>query len=397
MSSVNLIARREILLKLRSKAFRIVTAALLVVVALGTVLPGLLLSGSSEPRRLGVVGGDAAPVAELARSLGTASVDDGAGIDIVPLPDESAARSAVTEGEVDAALVGADRLLADGEPGQLVGLLETARTRLRLTAALAQAGVAPEEVEGLLGPDPLTVDQVGEAGELEFGPEIGIGFLAVGLLYGLLIYYGQLVAQGVVQEKQSRVVEILVSSVEPVRLLAGKLLGLGLVGFGQIMALVLVASLGLVVGGLVEATGAAVTTLLLVGAWYVLGFALYAALFALAGALVSRVEDLQSAAAPVIVLLVGSLLAVQFTLPNPTSLAARITALVPFSAPLAQPLQIVAGVGGWTSSLLAIVLTLATIAVLLPVAARVYRGGLLVTRGRIGLRDAFRSAAAVER
>lgn len=397
MSSVNLIARREILLKLRSKAFRIVTAALLVVVALGTVLPGLLLSGSSEPRRLGVVGGDAAPVAELARSLGTASLDDGAGIDLVPLPDESAARSAVTEGEVDAALVGAHRLLADGEPGQLVGLLETARTRLRLTAALAQAGVAPEEVEGLLGPDPLTVDQVGEAGELEFGPEIGIGFLAVGLLYGLLIYYGQLVAQGVVQEKQSRVVEILVSSVEPVRLLAGKLLGLGLVGFGQIMALVLVASLGLVVGGLVEATGAAVTTLLLVGAWYVLGFALYAALFALAGALVSRVEDLQSAAAPVIVLLVGSLLAVQFTLPNPTSLAARITALVPFSAPLAQPLQIVAGVGGWTSSLLAIVLTLATIAVLLPVAARVYRGGLLVTRGRIGLRDAFRSAAAVER
>ena len=163
---------------------------------------------------------------------------------------------------------------------------------------------------------------------------------------------------------------------------AEDMLGLGLLGLLQVALLVLVAGVSLTVSGTFDVLSQGLGVLALVLAWYVLGFALYATLFALAGSVVSRVEDLQTTVTPVIVLLVGSLYLVQFSIQSPSSFAATLAAVLPFSAPLAQPVRYAAGVGSAWQVVAAIGLTVLLLAVLVPLAARLYAGAALVTRGR---------------
>jgi ABC-type Na+ efflux pump permease subunit len=206
-------------------------------------------------------------------------------------------------------------------------------------------------------------------------------FGAVFLLYGLLAVYGQWVAQGIVEEKQSRVVEVLLASLRPTELLAGKILGLGALGLVQILLLAGVAAGGLLATDVIEVPPAAWGALGLVIPWYVLGFLLYATLFAMAGAIVSRVEDMQSAVMPVIIVLVLALFAAQFALAEPTSTVATVAGLLPLTAPIVQPILLAVGATSWVQVLLAIVLALTAIAVMVPLSARIYRGGVLRTHG----------------
>ena len=389
MNPLLLVARREVVQKLRSKAFRISTALLLLVVVAAAVLPALLGGGDDEPLRLGVVGEQAAAVGELVEQQ-AALFDEQ--VEAVDLDDEAAAAQAVTVADVDAALVDGDRVLVDEGLDVLLGqVLDTARQALALSQALDDAGVEEQEQAALLSPAPVEVTRLSPEPELELGAEVVVGALAGFLLYGLLIFYGQQVAQGVVEEKQSRVVEVLLSAVRPTTLLAGKVLGLGVLGLAQVLLLVVAGGAAAVAAGTLDVPADAVAPLALVLVWFVLGFALYAALFALAGAVVSRSEDLQSSAAPVVLLLVGALLLVQLTFPEPRSTAALVAGVLPFSAPLAQPLRQAAGVSEPWEVVLAVVLTVATTLVLLPLAARAYTRTALRTRGRTSLRDALRS------
>ena len=183
---------------------------------------------------------------------------------------------------------------------------------------------------------------------------------------------------------------MLLSVVRPVPLLAGKILGLGILGFAQVLLLTVVAAAGLDLSGTFDVLGNGLDVIGLVLAWYVLGFALYATLFAIAGGVVSRVEDLQATVTPVIVLLIASLYLVQFTIQQPESTGAVIAAVLPFSAPLAQPLRAAAGVGELWQVAASIGLSVLLLAVLLPIAARVYAGAALVTRGRASYRSVLR-------
>ena len=139
-----------------------------------------------------------------------------------------------------------------------------------------------------------TTEPIDEAAE-ERG---GFAFFAVLLLYGQLIGMGYFVAMGVVEEKSSRVVELLLSTLRPRHLLAGKILGLGLLGLGQLL---LLAVLGLAVaglGGALDVNGDVMVAAALALVWFVVGYAFYAAAFACAASLVSRQEDLQSVLTP---------------------------------------------------------------------------------------------------
>jgi ABC-2 type transport system permease protein len=387
MNTTLMVMTREFTERLRSRAFLISNGAILALIALSLGLPVLL--GGDGVTQLGTVGDQAATVGQIASSQQEAFDLD---LELVDLGSRSEAETALEEGEIDAVLLDATTVLAEGGIGpQLEALLANASNSLGVDSALAEAGLSAEERSSLFALEPLTVERLdeGAGGADLFDASVGIVFAAVFVLYGLLAVYGQWVAQGIVEEKQSRVVEVLLSSMRPTELLGGKILGLGALGLAQIVLLAGVAVTGLLVTDVVEVPGAAWGALALVIPWYVLGFLLYSTIFAMAGSVVSRVEDMQSAVMPVIVILVLALFGAQFALTDPTGTIATVAGIFPLTAPIVQPVLYALGVASWIEVVLAIGLAVAAIGVMVPVAARIYRGGVLRTRGRVSFREAW--------
>lgn len=398
MTRTWLVAGREFTERIRSRAFLISNGAILAVLLLAIGLPYVL--NDDEPFALGYLddqAGQAGQVGELVLAQQAAFDLE---VELTDLEDRAAAQAALLDGELDAVLLDATTVLTDGGIGRAVeALLANAANTVKVEAALEDAGLDPEERAALFAIEPLEVEQVADRADAVdvFDPSVAVVYGAVFLLYGLLAVYGQWVAQGIVEEKQSRVVEVLLASLRPTELLAGKVLGLGALGLLQILVLATIASTGLLLTEVVEIPRAAWGALALVVPWYVLGFLLYASLFAMAGSLVSRVEDLQSAVLPVILVLVGAILAVQFALLEPAGTVATVTGLVPLTAPIVQPILFAVGQAAWPQVLTAIALAMVFIAVLLPLAARFYRNSVLRTSGRVSLREAWGAGTARRR
>jgi ABC-2 type transport system permease protein len=389
MNATWLVTSREFTERLRSRAFLISNGAILALIVLALALP--MLFGDDEPTRLGVVGNDAAAVGAFAVAQQDAF---GTELELIELDDRTSAEQALADGTIDTALLDATTVLADGNLGtRLESLLTNAANATRIDATLDQAGLTSDERMALFATEPLTIEQLDEDAGIDlFDPSVGIVFAAVFVLYGMLALFGQWVAQGIVEEKQSRVVEVLLASLRPTQLLAGKILGLGALGLAQILLMAGVATAGLLLTDVIEVPATAWTALALVIPWYVLGFLLYATLFAMAGSVVSRVEDMQSAVMPVIIVLVLALFGAQLALTDPTSTIATVAGLVPLTAPIVQPILFAVGATSWLESLTAIGLAIAAITLMLPVSARIYRGGVLRTRGRVRFREAWGSA-----
>ena len=388
MSGTWLVLSREFTERLRSRAFLISNGAILALIIIALVMP--LVFGGEDVTRIGTVGDGAAEVGRFALAQQEAFDIE---VELVELADRDAAERALEDGDADVVLLDATTALAEGSPGLRVeSLLANASNAIGVDRALAEAGLSPEERETLFAVERLTIERLDDRDGVDlFDPSVIVVYGAVFVLYGLLAVYGQWVAQGIVEEKQSRVVEVLLASLRPTELLTGKVLGLGGLGLAQVLLLVGVAAGGLLITDVVEVPAAAWTALSLVIPWYVLGFLLYATLFAMTGSLVSRVEDLQSAVMPVIIVLVLALFGAQFALNDPTGTIATVAGLVPLTAPIVQPILFALGVASWWQTLLALALAIAAIAVMLPISARIYRGGVLRTRGRVGVREAWGS------
>ncbi|MFU8840783.1 MAG: ABC transporter permease [Nitriliruptoraceae bacterium] len=388
MNRTWLVASREFTERIRSKAFLISNAAIIGLLALALGVP-MLLGGDDEPIAIGTLGPEAEQVGELAIAQQEAFTLE---LELQAVASRDDAEEALVAGDLDAVLVDASTVLADGALGRaLEALLASAASSVQVDATLAEAGLTPAERRALFAIAPLEVEQVADRAESidAFDPSIAVVYVAVFVLYGLLAVYGQWVAQGIVEEKQSRVIEVLLASLRPTELLTGKVLGLGALGLVQVLGLAGIATAGLLATEVVEIPPAAWRGFALVIPWYVLGFLVYAALFAAAGSLVSRVEDLQSAVLPVIMLLVGAIIAVQFALVDPSGTVAQVTGVFPLTAPIVQPILLAVGQASWVQVVLAVVFAVASIALLLPVAARIYRNSALRTSGRVGLRQAL--------
>ncbi len=390
MSPTTLILRRELLEKVRSKAFLVTNGILLALVVASVAIPTLLADGGPDELRLVTVDDTGAAIAAIASAQGDAFDYD---VEVRTAPDADAAAALVADEEADVAFLDADTVATREEPdGRLTNLLEGARRVALLDAALAEAGVPPADRTDLLAPSPLAVERVGDATSVDDVDEAvlftGLGVTFV--LYGLLIFYGQQVAQGLVQEKQSRVIEVLLAAVRPVHLLGGKLLGLGLLGLAQIVLLGGTALLALQLADRAEVPAGAVPTIVAGGLWFLLGYAMYATVFALTAAVVAKVEDLQTAMALPIVLLVGSLFVAQLGIADPDGVAATVGGMLPPVAPIYQPLTIALGTATPLRMGVAALGVLATTAVLVPVAARVHAGAALSVRNRVSLREALR-------
>ena len=381
-AAVALVARREISTKLREKAFLISVAVTVAIIVLVAVLPPLLGAGGTTKYRLAAVGGGAVAVAEEAkRQAGAFDAE----ITVVPV-----AADEVEVGDVDAVLTSSG-LRAQEEPDDdLVNAVQAASRQARQAAALRDAGLEGAELRAALNPPPLSVSTV-EAVDPDRDRKAAFAFVAILALYAQLLTFGYLLASGVVEEKASRVVEVLLSTIRPKDLLAGKVIGLGLLGFVQLVLMTAVGLAAATASGALEVDGDILGAAALAVGWFVLGYAFYACLFACAGAIVPRQEELQSTMTPLTMVILVSFFVSFIVLEDPDGTVARVSSFIPFSAPITMPPRIALGEASTFEILAAVVITAGATLALIPLAGRIYSGAVLRTGSAVKLREAWRA------
>ncbi|MFD4190373.1 ABC transporter permease [Amycolatopsis thermoflava] len=392
-TGVSLVASREIGIRLRSKAYRLSTLALLVVIVGFAVVMKLIGGGSGADATVGVTG----PTSALAAPLQAAGQAVGETVEVRTLPDEAAGRAQVSDGDLDALLVG------DGSRVQVVvkkDLDENLRTALNVLAGQ----LALNQQITALGGDPAQVNAAVSGAGVEVSPmeqpypynsqQLVLGIVAGILIYMSLLLNGQSVAQGVVEEKTSRVVELLLATVRPWQLMAGKVLGIGAVGLIQ---MVLIGVVGIVAGlatdVLTISVSAAAGTVVWLIVWYLLGFLMYSIVFAGLGALVSRQEDVGGAVTPALFFVIAGYVVGISVLPSdPGSGLVALLSVIPVFAPTLMPMRLaMGGVAPW-EAILSVALVVALIPVLVWLSARIYRNAVLRTGAKVGFREALRAA-----
>jgi len=387
--AVRLVARRELTERVRERSFLLSTCVSIVIIALVVVLPPLLGFDRTDRFTVGTVGSEAAEVGQAARAGAGAFEADIALRELDPRD----AGAALRDGAVDAVLLDGGIRSLQTPDDKLVSVLQAADREVRTVDALREAGVQADDIRSALSPDPLRVSTVEPVDDRrdELG---GLAFFTILILYGQLLTYGFWVASGVVEEKASRVVEVLLSTIRPRELLAGKVIGLGLLGLGQLL---LVAAIGLGVAaatGAVDIDGDLLAAVGLSLLWFVLGYAFFACAFACAGALVPRLEELQASVTPLTLTIMISLFVAFAVNSDPDGTLAHVSAYVPFTAPMTLPPRILVGAAPWYEIAGGALVTVAAAAALIPLAARIYSGAVLRTGSAMKLRDAWRAARA---
>ncbi|MFC4603435.1 ABC transporter permease [Rhodococcus kronopolitis] len=387
--AVGLVARREFLTQVRKKSFLISNLIILIAI-IGGIAAYALFSGSDEPSRttVGLVG-DQSLTATLV------SVGDAAGtpIEVREFDDEAGARDGVEAGDVEVAVIPA----ADGsvtavteselDPGLRMVLDVAVAEQARATELSAQ-GVDTAALSAATGRAVVTVDTL-EAPDPERGQRLALSIAAVALLYMQILMFGMYVAMGVVEEKSSRVVELLLSTLRPLQLLWGKVIGIGAVGLVQLVAY---GAAGLGAGlatGVLTVTGTAIGVFAGTLGWFVLGFTFFAVLYAAAGSMVSRQEDVNSTAMPLTVLIMAMFFTAFSVVSDPDGTLSNVLSWIPPFSAILMPLRIAAGVASTTQVVGTVAIMLAVTAALSVVAAKIYQRSVLRVGKTVSWREAF--------
>ena len=380
-----IVARREFVERARDRGFQVSTAITLL------LLVGVIVVSAAFNRPTSfdlVVVGAGSEV--LGGEVRVAADALGFEVKVLALPDRAEAERAVDAGDADAALVNGDAIVVrDEPPGQLVGLIQAVSLRERSRQALVAAGLSDDQVDAALLQRPLPVEAL-EPVDARRNESATVAFVGVLLLYGQLFAYGYWVAAGVVEEKSSRVVEVLLATLRPSHLLRGKILGIGLLGLLQLLLIGLVALFASNAVGSLEFPSGAIATMGVVLVWFVLGFFFYAGLFAVAGSIVTRQEDLQTTMTPLTILIIASFIIGLSATGDPDSTLAVVASLLPFSSPLVMPTRIVLGDAAPWEVVASLAISVVSTAALIPIATKVYSRALL-RPGRVRIRQVLRA------
>ncbi|WP_310019719.1 ABC transporter permease [Microbacterium resistens] len=348
-----LVAEREISSKLRSKAFLISTGILLLIALAGVLIGGFTSKAPSQ-------------TAIAVTSETAAAVQGNESLKPTQAADAAEAEKLVRDGTVEAAIVPS----SDPTFGYKVVALENAPNSLVMSLAKTP------QVE-ILEPSKTNA-------ALRYF--IAIGFGVVFLMAAST--FGGTIAQSVVEEKQTRVVELLISAIPTRALLAGKVIGNTILAMAQILALAAIAVVGLMVTGqnaLLSGIGAPI---LWFAIFFLFGFILLASLFAAAAAMVSRQEDIGSTTMPITMLVMAPYVLVIVFNDNPLVMA--IMSYVPFSAPVGMPMRLFLGDAQWWEPLLSLLILIASCIAAIAIAAKIYENSLLRMGARVTLAEALR-------
>lgn len=394
-TTLRLVAWREMRERAGSRAFRLSTLFLLVVTLGGSAIAPLgdMLVDSDTGKHLTIV--EPSPPG-LQYALAQAAERRRIRLTVSAVRDERVARQALVDGSTDAVLLRGDALFfRTGRDESIVAMVSEAATAVRLAAALQDLGLPAAQAEALIQSSSISVGELPRTGRLD-GGRLAVSFAVVLLLFAIIMTYGQWVLLGTIQEKSSRVVEVILSAVTARQLLIGKVLGILSLGLAQMAVLALVSGTLAAIMGTIEVPRFTLVSLAVIGVWFPLGLLFYGFAFAAAGALVSRQEDAHNVTLPITLLLVGAyLLSLVVIVGNPDSTAATAISLFPVSAPIAMPARLAVGDVAVWEFVAAIALMLIASWTMINVAARLYTGGILGFGVQVRLADAWRGARGI--
>ncbi|MDP9101514.1 MAG: ABC transporter permease [Actinomycetota bacterium] len=387
LGDVGLVARREIRERVRGRIFQVGTVLILLVVAGAIVIP-VLSASTSHPPRAGVLGQLTPP---LQAALTSTATSLGTSVTLVPEASVAAAEADLTRGHLDL-VVEANQLLVDkplvaSNGSTTAQFVRAAARALGTEQAYVAAGLSPTQAGILAQAKQLPVTSL-HPGSAK-GATRTTSFVALILVFVMLAQYNTWTLMGVAEEKSSRVVEVLLAALRPRQLLAGKVLGIGLVAFAQASTIVVFA-LGLahVVGSdLLHGTG----TLALVSAlvWLVLGYAFYCWVYAAAGSTAERQEQVQTLAFPLTLpLILGYVMSITAATTGNASTFFTILAYLPPTAPFAMPVLVGLGKATWWQFGASAAISLASTVLVARLATGVYRRSILRTGRRVRLLSA---------
>ena len=384
LPAVILVTRREMLVRLRSRVFIGGTIAMVALVVIGLV--GFsLVGGQTTAVRVGFSGGSQT----LEPAFNASATALRQPVTVSNVADEAAGRAQVSAGTLDVLVAGSATSPTAVVQKIVPSLVQAAIERAVLAADLTAAGLSPAALASVMSGAQVRVEALQPA-KPGLTQERVVG-LAVGILLWIALgLWGNQVAQGVVEEKATRIMEILLATVPPSQLLAGKVAGIGLIG---LMQLGLVATAALIANA---ATHVVTTPALEAGAvlgyilWFLLGFLFYATAYATLAALVSRPEEVQGAVAPFSLFQIAAYLLAYLYLANPASPLVAVASLLPPFAPILMAVRISGGeVPAWQFGL-ALVLIVAAIGGLIWLAGRIYANSAMRIGSRVRFIDAFR-------
>ena len=418
MRKIGLVIKREYLTRVRTKGFLFGTVVVPLILIAMIVIPALIASRQSDrTMKLAIVDGTGNLAAAIIQGLSEKLTNGDPAYRIVRRVDSVAPeeekrlreelRRQVNQGELDGFLLIPSQAL-EGEPAAFYTrntgdfrLSTTVRRALDDAATVSRLkarGLEVENVRNLLGGIKLTLIKVTQDGEVvERGQTVALSIVLMLFLYMTIFVYGLATMQSVQEEKNTRVVEILASSIRPTHLLWGKMLGVGAVGFTQLTVWM---GSGALLGAYGAIAAAAIRpgltlprislpwpVMLFIAIFFITGYFLYASLYAAIGAMVSSTEEAQQVATPINVLLGFSPVMLGLVLRDPNSPTAVALSMIPFFSPVHMVLRITIQMPPLWQILLSLLIITLTTSGIVYVSARIYRVGILMYGKRPSLRE----------
>ena len=434
MNKIFVVLMREFKARVRTKAFVISTLLLPIFMVVVTVLPAMMSRGGNRTLRLAIVDGTTDSLGErITASLASEKLSQdakaGARYELTRLPASGDALARVRDSLVghtgisrkrdadalDGVLVVSDSTLATGKlqylgsntsAFDLMGQLERAVTRVLTTTRLERAGVNPAVMMGAMAPADLQTVKVsdgkatGESGVSSFFLAYVMGFI----LYLTMIIYGQQTLTSVIEEKTSRIMEVLMSSLRPFQMLLGKVLGVGATGLLQLSiwggAILLVSSQQARIAQMIGVSPDAMQQfpipsmpadlLAIFLAFFVLGFLLYGALYAAIGSMFNNVQEAQQVAMFVQMAIMVGFFTLFAVMKDPTGSLAVTASMVPFVSPFVMPARWSLTAVPTTELVISLALAILALLAVTWVAGRIYRTGVLMYGKKPSLMEALR-------
>jgi ABC-2 type transport system permease protein len=388
------IVKREYVERVRSKAFVIGTIVGPLIMTGMMIVPALAARAKGKPLRVAVLDESGGLRAEVEAALREAQVDGKRRFEVLAKAgaDQAELIRAVREQRLDGFIALPPDAMASGKAAYYarnvsnftdMRAIERTTGDVLVTRRLASAGLDPKRVRELTRGLDMTRTQVSDTGEREDrGAAMLLALILLTILYASILIWGQAVMSSVIEEKTSRVVEVMASGVPPTQLLLGKLIGVGAAGLTQFLAwalslfLVSLASAGMIASiSLPEITPAMLVSFVL---FYLLGYFFYASLYAAIGASVNSVQEAQGLVFPVMMPIILAMVCWPAVMQAPDGAVAFATSMIPGMSPLIMFLRVVIQQPPLWQILLSIGLLLLGILVVVWIAARVYRVGILM-------------------
>jgi ABC-2 type transport system permease protein len=388
ISHILLLAKRDFLQRGKSKGFLVMVGLTVVaILAVGPIIQAF--DDGEEAISIGVT--DATP-AELEPALLQVAEASERSIDIMNVADVAEGEALLDDGTL-AVLVDGNEIVWAGDPRSDAGsIVRPAIAVLQRQAEIDDLGLSPVDAQRLLAPEP-PVERRLEPEDPERGARIVAGYVSIFVLYLAILVFGQFVMLGVTEEKSSRVIEVVLSKVKPESILAGKILGIGLLGLIQVVAMVGAALVAVqMLGTEIEVPPIGLKVALTSILWFILGYGFYSTIYAGLGATITRQEDMQGAATLPAIMIVPAYFIALISLETPDSALSRISSLIPPTSPIVMPMRNAVTDVPIIENLASIAIILATMVLFVKLAARIYRGAALRIGAKVPIREAWKTA-----